>query len=311
MTTALITHKSALDHVTPHGHPERVERIARLYEEFAAPAYASLLRAEAPAVEDAAILRAHPPEYLASLKARIPSEGFAAIDPDTHLSPASWQAVLRGAGAAVRAVDMVMANEAQNAFSMMRPPGHHAEKSEAMGFCFLGNVAIAAKHALDHHGLSRVAILDFDVHHGNGTQDLVWDDARIAFSSSHQMPLYPGTGRADERGAHGNILNIPLPGLADGAAFRAAMQRLALPFLRDHRPELLFISAGFDAHRLDPLANLNLEGDDFHWITAEICKLAQEFAQGRVVSVLEGGYSLDGLADGATAHMRALMEAGE
>lgn len=310
MTTAIITHPAALGHVTPPGHPERVERLERLLAEFAAPEFAIVVRHDAPKVDEAAVLRAHPASYYAQLRDQIPQQGFSAIDPDTHLSPASWDAVQRSAGAAVHAVDLVMAGTVQSAFCLMRPPGHHAETATAMGFCFLGNIAIAAKHALAHHGLSRVAIMDFDVHHGNGTQDLVWDDARIAFCSSHQMPLYPGTGRADERGAHGNILNIPLPANCDGTGFRAAMMRQALPFLRAHRPEMVFISAGFDAHRLDPLANLNLDGEDFGWITRELCQLAAETAQGRVVSVLEGGYDLDGLADGALAHMRELMEAG-
>jgi len=310
MTTALIAHPAGLAHVNPPGHPERVARLERLLAEFAAPEFSALVRIEAPQADEAAILRAHPAAYLARLRAQIPKVEYSAIDADTYLSPTSWDAVLRAAGAAVHGVDLVMSGAAQNAFALMRPPGHHAERATAMGFCFLGNVVIAAKHALEHHGLSRVAILDFDVHHGNGTQDLVWDDGRIAYCSSHQSPLYPGTGRADERGAHGNILNIPLPAGTDGAGFQAEMRRQALPFLADHNPELILISAGFDAHRLDPLANLNLEGEDFGWITRELCNLAAETAQGRVVSVLEGGYDLDGLADGALAHMRALMEAG-
>lgn len=308
MKTALITHPSGLLHVTPHDHPERVARLERLIAAFSAPEFDSLLRVAAPEVADTAILRAHPPEYLAGLRNMVPQHGFAAIDPDTYLSPDSWQAIARAAGAAVLGVDMVMDGRAQHAFAMMRPPGHHAESSTAMGFCYLSNVAIAAKHAVAHHGLSRVAIVDFDVHHGNGTQDIIWDDARIAYCSTHQMPLYPGTGRPDQRGAHGNVLNIPLPSLAEGAYFRNVVRAQALPFLATFQPELLLISAGFDAHRLDPLANINLEGADFGWITREICALADRFGGGRVVSVLEGGYSLDGLAEGALAHMRALME---
>jgi len=310
MTTALITHQAALEHVTPYGHPERVARIERLVAEFNAPEFACLMRIEAQMAEESAILRAHPEAYLNALRTKIPQQGFAAIDADTYLSAGSWKAIMRAAGGAVQGVDLVMAGKAHNAFCMMRPPGHHAERMQAMGFCFLDNVVIAAKHALDHHGLQRVAILDFDVHHGNGTQDLVWDDARIAFCSSHEMPLYPGSGRVDERGAHNNILNIPLAAGTDGRMFRAKMEQLALPFLAAHEPELILISAGFDAHSLDPLANLNLDGADFGWITQKACELAAKTAHGRVVSVLEGGYDLDGLADGALAHMRALMESG-
>jgi len=310
MTTALITHQAALEHVTPYGHPERVARIERLMAEFATPEFATLMRVEAEMAEESAVLRAHPQAYLNALRAKIPHEGSAAIDADTYLSAGSWQAIMRAAGGGVRAVDLVMSGAAQNAFCMMRPPGHHAERMQAMGFCFLDNVVIAAKHALDHHGLQRVAILDFDVHHGNGTQDLVWDDARIAFCSSHEMPLYPGSGREDECGAYNNILNVPLAAGTDGRMFRAKMEQLAMPFLAAHEPELILISAGFDAHRLDPLANLNLDGADFGWITQKACELAAKTAHRRVVSVLEGGYDLDGLADGALAHMRALMESG-
>lgn len=310
MTTALITHQAALEHVTPYGHPERVARIERLMAEFAAPEFATLMRVEAEMAEESAVLRAHPQAYFNALRAKIPHEGTAAIDADTYLSAGSWQAIMRAAGGGVQGVDLVMSGAAQNAFCMMRPPGHHAERMQAMGFCFLSNVVIAAKHALDHHGLERVAILDFDVHHGNGTQSLVWDDARVAYCSSHQMPLYPGTGRVDERGAHDNILNIPLAPGTGGSGFRAKIEQLALPFLAAHEPQMILISAGFDAHRLDPLANLNLEGADFGWITQKACALAAKTAQGRVVSVLEGGYDLDGLADGALAHMRALMESG-
>lgn len=203
---------------------------------------------------------------------------------------------------------MVMRGEVKNAFCAIRPPGHHAETQTAMGFCFFGNVVIGAKHALEAHGLKRVAIMDFDVHHGNGTQDLVWHDERILFASTQQMPLYPGTGARTERGAHRQIVNAPLPPGADGAAFRKVMEERVLPSIEAHEPEMVFISAGFDAHARDPMANLNLGDSDFAWATRELCKIADRHAQGRVVSTLEGGYDLQALASASAAHVRVLME---
>jgi acetoin utilization deacetylase AcuC-like enzyme len=213
-------------------------------------------------------------------------------------------------GANVAAVDAVLAGDVANAFCAIRPPGHHAETSIPMGFCLFGNVSIAAKRALDHHGLERVAIVDFDVHHGNGTQDLLWNEARVLFTSTHQMPLYPGTGGTHESGAHGNIVNVPLPPGADGAAFRKVMDGQILPALDDFRPELVLISAGFDAHAADPLANLNLVEADFAWVTEQICDLADRHCGGRVVSTLEGGYDLQALAASVAAHVKVLMERG-
>ncbi len=245
------------------------------------------------------------------MAAGVPASGFAAIDADTFLSPGSLTAARRAAGAAVRAVDMVMAGEARNAFCAVRPPGHHAETLTAMGFCLFGNAVVGARHALDAHGLERVAIVDFDVHHGNGTQDLVWDDARILFASSQQMPLYPGSGAASERGAHGQIVNAPLPPGAGGPEFRAAFERGLLPALDAHAPQLIVISAGFDAHARDPLAGLDLHEDDFAWVTARLCDAADRHAQGRIVSTLEGGYDLSALAASVAAHVRVLMERGD
>lgn len=266
-----------------------------------------LLRVKAPLAEDKHILLAHPAAHLE----RIKSAGIGALDPDTHMSAGSLNAALRGVGANIKAVDMVMASEAGNAFCAIRPPGHHAEKTTPMGFCLFGNVTIAAKHALENHGLSRVAIMDFDVHHGNGTQDLVWDDARILFASTHQMPLYPGSGAATETGAHGQIMNVPLPPESNGAVFRQKMQAQILPAINDFAPELILISAGFDAHRDDPLANLNWVEDDFVWATEQLCDLADKHCNGRLVSTLEGGYNLNALAASVAAHVTVLQERSE
>jgi len=227
------------------------------------------------------------------------------------MSPGSLEAAFRAVGANIAAVDEVISGAAENAFCAMRPPGHHAEKTRAMGFCLFGNVAIAAKHALAAHGLERVAIIDFDVHHGNGTQDLVWDDARIFFASTHQMPLYPGSGATSERGAHDNVLNVPLRAGTTGAEFRRIMDATVFPAVKAHEPEMLFVSAGFDAHRDDPLANLDLVADDFAWVTRRTCDLAADVADGRVVSTLEGGYDLAALASSCAAHVRGLMGFGD
>jgi acetoin utilization deacetylase AcuC-like enzyme len=310
MTTALITHSDCLGHVTPPGHPERVERLQAIQAALEAEEFAYLVRVEAPLAEDAAILRVHPERYLAAIAARVPERGFGAIDADTYLSPGSLKAARRAAGAVVRAVDMVMAAEVRNAFCAVRPPGHHAETATAMGFCLFGNVMIGARHALETHGLARVAIVDFDVHHGNGTQDLAWNDARILFASTHQMPLYPGSGAPEERGAHGQVMNLPLPPGAGGAVFRGVMTARVFPAIEAHAPEMILVSAGFDAHARDPLANLNLVEADFAWATARLCELADRHCQGRIVSTLEGGYDLSALAASVAAHVRVLMERG-
>ena len=306
-STVLITHPDCLGHETPQGHPEQIARLEVLLKALERLPVEVL---SAPLAQEADLLSVHPQHYLDALRAASPAHGSAALDADTHLSAGSLKAAYRAAGGVLLAVDQVLSGAAQNAFVATRPPGHHAETAKAMGFCFFGNAALGAKYALDRYGLQRVAVVDFDVHHGNGTQDLVWDDARIAFCSSHEMPLYPGSGREDECGAYNNILNVPLAAGTDGRMFRAKMEQLAMPFLAAHEPELILISAGFDAHRLDPLANLNLDGADFGWITQKACELAAKTAHRRVVSVLEGGYDLDGLADGALAHIRALMESG-
>ena len=307
MTTALITHAECLNHVTPPGHPEQV---ARLQAVLAALADIDLLRVKAPLAAEADILRVHPQAHIDDLRRAAPETGWVALDADTHLSPGSLAAAYRAAGAVVRGVDMVLSGQAHNAFAAIRPPGHHAEQTLPMGFCLFGNVAIGAKHALDHHGLTRVAIVDFDVHHGNGTQALVEDDARILFITSQQMPLWPGTGDANDTGPHDTVLNVPLKPGTGSAVFRDIYERLVFPRLDAFAPQLVLISAGFDAHADDPLAGLNLSTEDFGWVTGRLCDLADKHCQGRVVSALEGGYDLTALGASAAAHVRVLRERG-
>lgn len=292
--------------MTPPGHPEQV---ARLDAVLGALEGLNLLRVKAPLAVDDDILRCHPKAHLDAIRAAVPATGWRALDADTHMSPGTLQAAFRGVGGVLRAVDMVLGGEATNAFAAVRPPGHHAERETAMGFCFFGNVAIGAKHALDHHGLKRVAIVDFDVHHGNGTQDLVEDDPRILFCSTHQSPLFPGTGAAHETGV-GNVLNVPLPDGTGSKAFRDVMERVVLPRVDDFAPQLLLVSAGFDAHQADPLAGMNLTTADFGWVTEKLCDLSDRHCQGRVVSALEGGYDLEALGASAAAHVKVLEERG-
>ncbi|MES0825656.1 histone deacetylase family protein [Ruegeria sp. SCP11] len=306
MKTALLTHADCLGHVTPDGHPERVARLEHILHALEA---LDLNRVTAPLAADDDLLRVHPESYIRDVRQACPAEGFAQIDGDTFMSPGSVDSAYRAAGAVVRAVDMVLVGEAPNAFCAIRPPGHHAETDTAMGFCLFGNAALAAKHALDHHGLKRVAVVDFDVHHGNGTQDLLWDERRALVITSQQMPLWPGSGRPDETGAFETILNIPLAPGTGGAEMRRAYETQAFPRLRAFKPELIIISAGFDAHQDDPLANLNWSTGDFAWVTAELCKIADELCEGRIVSTLEGGYDLNALAEATRAHVEELMKA--
>ena len=251
--------------------------------------------------------RCHPPAYIQAIKESCPASGIARLDADTWLSSGSWEAMLRGAGAATHAVDQVMSGRVRNAFAAIRPPGHHAEQQTAMGFCFFNNAAIAARHAQAVHGIERVAIIDWDVHHGNGTQDIFWSDPSVLYVSTHEMPLYPGTGAADETGAFGTILNVPMQAGDGSEAFRAAFDGVVLPRLHEFRPDFLIISAGFDAHRDDPLGNLQLDEADFAWATRQLMALADVHAHARIVSVLEGGYDLQGLALSVAAHVEALM----
>lgn len=311
MTTALFTHPACLGHETPPGHPECVDRLRVILH--ALQEISGLAREEAPAASREELARAHDPKLiekvLDTLSAEAAREHFVRVDADTAMSAGSAEAALRAAGALIAAADAVMAGALKNAFCAVRPPGHHAERDRAMGFCLFNNVAIGACHLRDIHGLKRIAVIDFDVHHGNGTQDIFWGDPDLFYASTHQWPLYPGTGRPSETGVAGNIVNAPLPGGAGSEAFRVAMTNIVLPKLDSFAPEFIFISAGFDAHRADPLAGLCLEDEDFAWATREICALAEKHCDGRVVSALEGGYDLDALARSAVAHVKALMEA--
>ncbi|WP_281981230.1 histone deacetylase family protein [Thalassorhabdomicrobium marinisediminis] len=307
MATALITHRACYDHVTPPGHPEQV---ARLDSVLGALTGMDLVTIDAPMAAEDDLLRAHPKAHVDAIRATAPKDGWRSLDADTHMSVGTLEAAYRAAGGVVKGVDLVLSGKVDNAFAAVRPPGHHAERETAMGFCFFGSVAVAAYHALEFHGLERVAILDFDVHHGNGTQDLVEEDARILFCSSHQMPLYPGTGAAHETGV-GNVLNVPLAEGAGSEPFRAVWDNDILPRVRRFAPELILISAGFDAHADDPLAGLELRDEDFAWITRRICDLADEVCAGRVVSALEGGYDLEALGRSARAHVEVLKERGE
>lgn len=308
--TLLVENPAGLDHLTPLGHPERVERLSEINEALSAPEFDDLTRMIAPMADEAMLLLGHPQAYIDWVRAQMPEVGRAALDADTHASPGSWEAALRGVGGCIAAVDAVLGGREKNAFVATRPPGHHAEKTRAMGFCLFSTVAIAARYALEHHGLSRVAVVDFDVHHGNGTQDVLWDEPRALFISSHQMPLYPGSGAANERGGSNNVLNLPLAPATDGAAMRRAYETQGFARLRDWAPELILISAGFDAHADDPLANLMWDEEDFAWITRRLCDIADEVCAGRVVSTLEGGYDLPALAACAAVHVTELKERG-
>lgn len=305
MAVLVYDHTDFDGHVTTPGHPERVARLAAVR---CALDRTAVFRREAPLAEEAEVLRCHPRDYLDKIRRAVPVDGWVAVDGDTVLSPGSLTAALRAVGGICAAVDAVIAGEGKRAFVAARPPGHHAETATAMGFCLFGTVSIAAKRLLDHHGLSRVAVVDFDVHHGNGTQDLLWDEDRVLFISSHQMPLYPGTGDPSETGAHGQILNVPLRSGSGGAAMRAAYEAQVFPRLEAFRPEFLLISAGFDAHADDPLAGLNWQAGDFAWITRHLCAIADRHAGGRVVSTLEGGYDLEALEECVAAHLGALED---
>lgn len=310
MVTALFSHEDCLKHVTPAGHPEQVARLEHIGAALGGSQFDGLQRHLAPLADDGDILRCHPQGYLDRISAAVPNEGLVSLDADTHMSPGSLTAAYRAVGANVAAVDMVLGGKVANAFVACRPPGHHAETAKAMGFCLFGNVSVAAKYALDHHGLARVAVIDFDVHHGNGTQDLLWNEARALFCSTHQMPLYPGSGDASQTGASGNVMNVPLARESGSAEMRAAYDGQVFPAVEAFEPELILVSAGFDAHRCDPLANLNWATDDFAWITGRICDVADRCCGGRVVSTLEGGYDLDALAASVSAHVSVLMERG-
>jgi acetoin utilization deacetylase AcuC-like enzyme len=310
MTTALLTHEDCFLHEPPPGHPERPARLSAV---LTALTESPVLRLEAPQASREALIRSHTPSLVNALLGAwnegAHTEGLKRIDADTVMSRGSAEAALRAAGAAIAAVDGIMARAFDNAFCAVRPPGHHAERGRAMGFCLFNNVAVSALHARARYGLKRIAVVDFDVHHGNGTQDIFWAEPDLFYASTHQMPLYPGSGFANERGGGDNIVNCPLSPGSGSAEFRAVYLTTILPALERFMPDFIFISAGFDAHRADPLANLDLTAEDFGWVTAEICRVAARVCEGRVVSLLEGGYDLDALAASTAAHVQALMEA--
>lgn len=311
MPTLLISHSACLDHVAPPGHPERPERLKAILERLENEEFASLRRMEAPRATARQIARAHDVPYMERLLGQVPRRDgeFARLDPDTFLSSGSGEAALRAAGAAALGVDEVMSGRARNAFCAVRPPGHHATPDRAMGFCLFNNAAIAARHARAAHGAERVAVVDFDVHHGNGTQEMFWNEPALFYASVHQWPAYPGSGRESETGAGDHICNVTLAPGATGAMFREAVESIVLPRLEAFGPDLIVTSAGFDAHELDPLADLRLGEADFGWITAQIAEAASRLCAGRIVSTLEGGYHLAALAASAAAHVRALMQA--
>jgi acetoin utilization deacetylase AcuC-like enzyme len=313
MTTVLITHPDFTHHDTGPHHPERADRMRAIDKVLSHEVYKDLVRREAPIRDDVkeAIARAHPGAYMAMIDAARPKSGGAPryIDGDTVMSDGSWEACLRAVGAGLDAVDLVFNGAAANVFCQVRPPGHHAERDKAMGFCFFNNAAIAGLYARAKHGAERVAVVDFDVHHGNGTQDIFWSDKDLFYGSTHQMPLFPGTGAVNETGA-GNIFNAPLREGDGREKFEQAFQERVLVPLDNFSPDIVIISAGFDAHEDDPLGGLRLVEADFLWATERIANIARQRANGRIVSILEGGYHLTGLARSVAVHVKTLMETG-
>lgn len=308
MTTALFTHSDCLEHGVPPGHPECPARLIAIQKALSEDKFAALDRRDAPLATTDQIAQAHPQSFVDSVRAMIPETGIARVDESTSASSGSWAAALRAAGSVIAASDAVMTGEVSNAFCAIRPPGHHAEPETAMGFCLFNNVAVGAHHLRNSHGLSRIAAIDFDVHHGNGVQAFFETDPDLFYGSTHEAPLYPGTGRASERGVAGNIVNVPLASGAGSDEFRAGLEEILLEMDR-FAPEFIFISAGFDAHRADPLATICLTEDDYIWATEKILALAEKHCQGRVVSSLEGGYDLGALAASTAAHVETLMSA--
>ncbi len=310
MSTLYITHDAFAGHDTGEWHPERPDRMLAIEKALSEERFQNLLQVEAPLATREQIVRAHPEGYYDFLERNRPQDEMIALDGgDTIMSPGTWEAVLRGAGAGVAAVDEVMKGKAKNAFCRVRPPGHHAEQARPCGFCLFNNAAIASFHAQSVHGAERVAVVDFDVHHGNGTQAIFWSQPSMLYASTHQMPLFPGTGSIGERGETGNIVNAPLRAGDGGAQFREAFESVILPALKRHAPDLIIVSAGFDAHRADPLGNINLVEEDYAWVTRKLIDVARERSGGRLVSMLEGGYDLTALGRSVAVHVQALLEA--
>ena len=307
MSTLLLSHPACLNHLTPAGHPERPDRLRAIEQVLEDEKFQLLARAEAPLAPLEIIALCHPTDYIEAIRDASPAEGLVRLDADTAMSPGSFEAALRAVGGAKLAVDEVMAGKASNAFVATRPPGHHTETARPMGFCLFNNAAIAARYAQKTHGIERAAIVDFDVHHGNGSQDIFWSDNSVMYCSTHEMPLYPGTGAVGERGEFNTVVNAPLSAGDGGSAFKEAFETAILPRLREFKPDFLIISAGFDAHTRDPLANLNLVEADYTWVTKKLMDVADASAKGRVVSLLEGGYDLQGLSRSVAAHVTALM----
>jgi acetoin utilization deacetylase AcuC-like enzyme len=309
MSTLLISHPAFLEHLTPLGHPERPDRLRAIERALEAEKFQTLARSQAPLASLETVALCHPMEYIVAVREAAPREGLIQLDADTAMSPGTFEAALRAAGGAIHAVDEVLTKKAANAFVAARPPGHHAETARPMGFCLFDNAAIAARYSQQRYGLASAAIVDFDVHHGNGSQEIFWADKTVMYCSTHQMPLFPGTGAVGETGEYNTIVNAPLRPGDGSAAFRAAFETRILPRLGEFRPELVIISAGFDAHMRDPLANINLAEADFIWATQKIMDLADGCAGGRIISLLEGGYDLQALGNSVAAHVATLMHA--
>jgi acetoin utilization deacetylase AcuC-like enzyme len=307
MTTLYFHHSAGLNHLTPPGHPERPDRLRAIEQGLSHEKFDALVRHEAPIADLDVVALCHTNEYIDEIRAIAPTEGMIYLDGDTAMSPGTLEAALRATGGAVAAVDAVMTNPRTNAFVGTRPPGHHAESARPMGFCFFDSAAIAARYAQRRYGAERVAVVDFDVHHGNGTQEIFWADRRVMYASTHQMPLFPGTGAIQERGDNDTIVNAPLHEGNGSREFREAFDFAILPRLQHFSPDLIVISAGFDAHWRDPLGGLELREDDYLWVTRKLMEVADATAQGRIVSVLEGGYDLQGLRDSVAVHVAALM----
>ncbi len=307
--TLLVSHPSSLEHDTGPGFPERPDRIVVIERTLEGEIFQMLHRELAPELDYEALLRVHPQYYIEAIKAAAPTEGLVDVSEDVVMSPGTWNAISHFVGGAVAAVDDVMRGLSKNAFVAMRPPGHHAETARAMGFCFFNNAAVAARRAQAAHGAERVAIIDFDVHHGNGTQEIFWSDPSVLYASTHQMPLYPGTGACSERGEHNTIVNAPLVEGAGSRLFREAMATKILPSVDEFAPDLVILSAGFDGHRFDPIGGLHLEVADFAWLTGQVMEIAERRARGRIVSILEGGYDLQALSRCVSAHVQTLMGA--